>query len=146
MYKKILISTDGTDLSDKAVTSGLALAKALDAQVVGFTAAPSYPTAYFEGAVLLSASEIQRIETDWKNQSQMLVDAIQKKALAQGVKAESIVGKGTISESIIKAAKTHQCDLIVMASHGRKGIKRVLMGSETLDVLTHSPIPVLVLR
>ncbi len=146
MYERILIATDGSKLSGKAVTDGILLAQALDAEVVAYTVVPSYPSMYFEGAVILTAAEATRIDKEWHQQSQALVDAVQEEAHQHSVKAKAVTGKGPIAESIIKAAKKHKCDLIVMASHGRKGISRMLMGSETLDVLTHSHVPVLVLR
>lgn len=148
MYKRILIATDGSELSEKAVASGISLAVALDAEIVAYSAVPSYPSMYFEGAVVLSVDEVGRIEKSWHQEAQALVDAVQDEAHRHSVKAKAVTGphSGSISESIIKAAKKHKCDLIVMASHGRKGIGRVLLGSETLDVLTHSHIPVLVLR
>ncbi len=148
MYQRILIATDGSELSEKAVSSGISLAVALDAEIVAFSAVQSYPNMYFEGAVVLSVDEVGRIEKEWHQQSQALVDAVQDEAHRHSVKAKAVTGahSGSISESIIKTAKKHKCDLIVMASHGRKGIGRVLLGSETLDVLTHSHIPVLVLR
>ena len=72
---------------------------------------------------------------------------MQKLALAQGVKCKTVVSKSDlVSDAIIAGAKKHKCDLIVMASHGRRGIKRLLLGSETQQVLTHSHVPVLVLR
>ncbi len=146
MYQRILIATDGGKLSEKAVASGISLAVALDAEVVAFTTVPRYPSMYFEGAVVLTASEVGRIEKEWHQQAQLLVDAIQEEAHRHSVKAKAVTGKGNVAESIIRAAKKYKCDLVVMASHGRKGISRVLLGSETLDVLTHSHIPVLVLR
>ncbi len=114
--------------------------------MVAYTVVPHYPTMYFEGAVILTAAEAARVEKEWHQQAQTMVDAVQEEAHRHSVKAKAITGKGAISESIIKAAKKYKCDLIVMASHGRKGISRVLLGSETLDVLTHSHVPVLVLR
>ena len=76
-----------------------------------------------------------------------MVQSVKKAAEAKGVKARAITKMSDlVAESIISAAKKHKCDLIVMASHGRKGVKRLLMGSETQHVLTHSTIPVLVLR
>jgi nucleotide-binding universal stress UspA family protein len=146
MYKRILIATDGTALSKKAVSSGIALAAALDAEIVAYTVVPRYPQMYFEGAVVLTHAETARIEKEWNAQAQLVVDAVQKDAHAKDVKATAVIGHGAVSESIISAARKHKCDLIVMASHGRKGIGRVLLGSETLDVLTHSHVPVLVLR
>jgi nucleotide-binding universal stress UspA family protein len=146
MYERILLCTDGTKLSKKAVEAGLALAAKLDAEVFAYMAVPRYPHLYFEGAVVLTPAETARIEKDWTNQAQSVVDAVQKLAHSQDIKASAIIGHGDVAQSIIVAAKKHKCDVIVMASHGRKGIARVLLGSETLDVLTHSHVPVLVLR
>jgi nucleotide-binding universal stress UspA family protein len=146
MYERILVCTDGTKLSKKAVDSGIALAAKLDAHLVAYMAVPRYPHLYFEGAVVLTPAETKRIEKEWNDQAQIVVDAVQKEAHTHDVKATAVIGHGEVAESIISAAKKHKCDLIVMASHGRKGISRVLLGSETLDVLTHSHIPVLVLR
>jgi len=76
-----------------------------------------------------------------------VVDAVQETAQARGVNAKALVSKSDlVAEAIMAAAKKNKCDLIVMASHGRKGLKRVLLGSETQHVLTHSNVPVLVLR
>jgi nucleotide-binding universal stress UspA family protein len=146
MYERILITTDGTALSKKAVEAGLTLAAKLDAEVFIYTAVPRYPSMYFEGAVVLTAAETTRIEREWTTQAQSVVDAVQEKAQARQVKATVVIGHGEVAQGIISAAKKHKCDVIVMASHGRKGISRLLLGSETLDVLTHSHIPVLVLR
>ncbi len=148
MYHRILIATDGSALSEKAVASGIRLAAALDAEIIAYNAVPSYPSMYFEGAVVLTAGEVGRIEKEWHEKSQALVDTVQDEAHRHSVKAKAVsaASTGSVSDSIIKAAKKHKCDLIVMASHGRKGISRVLLGSETLDVLTHSHVPVLVLR
>jgi nucleotide-binding universal stress UspA family protein len=79
--------------------------------------------------------------------SQTIVDAVAKSGTAKGVIVKAITSKSDlVSDAIIAAAKKHKCDLIVMASHGRNGVKRLLLGSETQLVLTHSTIPVLVLR
>jgi nucleotide-binding universal stress UspA family protein len=146
MYQRILIATDGSELSEKAVQSGVALASALDAEIVAYNCVPRYSGMYFEGAVVLTAAEVGRIEKEWHQQAQSLVDGVQEEAHRHSIKAKAVTGTGNPAECIIKAAKKHKCDLIVMASHGRKGIGRLLLGSETLDVLTHSHIPVLVLR
>ncbi len=146
MYERILISTDGTALSKKAVEAGLTLAAKLSAEVFAYMSVPRYPSMYFEGAVVLTPAETARIEKEWTGQAQSVVDAVQKQAQARNVKATAIIGHGEVAQGIISAAKKHKCDVIVMASHGRKGISRLLLGSETLDVLTHSHTPVLVLR
>lgn len=94
----------------------------------------------------LTLQETARIEKDWRDKAQARLDEVVKKGHARDVKVTTALGEGSVAESIIKAAKKHKSDLIVMASHGRKGVARVLLGSETLAVLTHSQIPVLVLR
>lgn len=147
MYKRILVATDGSTLSKKAVSSAIDLAASCDAQLVALKVVPRYPQAYFEGSIPLSGEEISRIETQWSESAQVQLAAVEKAAKAKNVSAKTITVKSdVVSDAIIAAAKKHKADLIVMASHGRKGIKRLLLGSETQQVLTHSHIPVLVLR
>jgi len=147
MYKRILVATDGSTLSKKAVTNAIALAATCGAELVALKVVPRYPQAYFEGSIPLAASEVSRIEGQWTEAAKAALDAVQKTAKAKGVDTKAVTVKSdVISDAIIAAAKKHQADLIVMASHGRKGIKRLLLGSETQQVLTHSHIPVLVLR
>ena len=147
MYKRILVATDGSTLSKKAVNSAIALAALTEAELVALKVVPRYPVSYFEGSLPLPAKEIARVEQQWAENAQAMVDAVQKSALGKGVKVRAITVKSDIvSDAIIAAAKKHKCDLIVMASHGRRGIKRILLGSETQQVLTHTQIPVLVLR
>jgi nucleotide-binding universal stress UspA family protein len=147
MYQRILVATDGSPLSKKAVASAIALAALMDAELVALKVVPRYPQSYFEGGLALQAAEVSRVEKQWAEDGQAIVDAVQKAALAKGVKAKAITVKSDlVSDAIIAATKKHKCDLIVMASHGRRGIKRLLLGSETQLVLTHSHVPVLVLR
>lgn len=147
MYKRILVATDGSQLSKKAVKGAIDLASATDAELVALHVVPRYPMSYFEGSVGLSPSDVARTEKAWQDKAQDLVDAVIDQARGYGVKARSsIVHSDAVSESILSAAKKNKCDLIVMASHGRKGLKRVLLGSETQQVLTHGTTPVLVLR
>lgn len=147
MYKRILIATDGSDLSNKAVEQGLALAALTGATVIALKVVPRYPRSYFEGGLPVDAIDIKRIETQWGEAAKAMVEGVRADGEAQGVVVKAIIAKSDlIAEAVISAAKKHKCDLIVMASHGRKGIKRLLMGSETQHVLTHSHIPVLVLR
>ncbi len=149
MYQRILIATDGSDLSRKAVTSGISLAKLTGAELVALKVVPRYPVSYFEGgtAVAAAAKEVAQIEQQWADDALAVAEAVKSSAEAAGVKAKAvIVTSDLIAESIINTAKKHDCDLIVMASHGRRGLKRLLLGSETLHVLTHSHTPVLVLR
>jgi nucleotide-binding universal stress UspA family protein len=147
VYKKILVATDGSTLSKKAVRSGIALAAATGAEIVALNVVPLYPLSYFEGAVVMSTNDIARTEKAWAEHGQAKVDEVCAAAEAAGVKARGVTTRSDlVAEAILRAAKKHKCDLVVMASHGRKGLKRVLLGSETQHVLTHSTVPVLVLR
>ncbi|HQS32013.1 universal stress protein [Polaromonas sp.] len=147
MYQRILVATDGSELSGKAVDSAIELAAKIHATLVALYVVPHYPVSYFEGGIAVSPDEVSRTEKKWADDGQRIVDAVKKTAEAKGVAVESILTRSDlVAESILKAARKHKCELIVMASHGRKGIQRVLLGSETQQVLTHSTIPVLVLR
>ncbi len=147
MYKRILVATDGSTLSKKAVNSAVELAALSGAELVAVKVTPRYPQSYFEGSLPLSATEISKIEHQWTDAAQKVVDAVVKAAKAKGVSAKAVVVKSdVVSDAVIAAAKKHKVDLIVMASHGRRGIKRLLLGSETQQVLTHASVPVLVLR
>ncbi len=147
MYQKILVATDGSTLSKKAVANAIELAALAQAELVAVKVIPRYPQSYFEGGLALQAAEVSRVEKQWAEGAQAIVDAVQKAALAKGVKTKAVTVKSDlVSDAIISTAKKHKCDLIVMASHGRRGIKRLLLGSETQLVLTHSHVPVLVLR
>ncbi len=147
MYEKILVATDGSTLSKKAVSSAIALAALTGASLVAIKVVPRYPQSYFEGGLALQAAEVGRIEQQWADEGQAVVDEVKTQAELEGVKTRALTVKSdVVSDAIISAAKKHKCDLIVMASHGRKGVKRLLLGSETHQVLTHSHIPVLVLR
>lgn len=147
MYQRILIATDGMELSQKAVNSGLELARLTGAEVVALKVVPRYPVSYFEGGVAIDAIDIATTEKHWADAAQTVVNAVKEKAEARGIKIQAVTEfSDIVGESIIETAKKHHCDLIVMASHGRGGIRRVLMGSETQYVLTHSHLPVLVLR
>ena len=147
MYSRILIATDGSALSKVAVEHGLALAALTGATVVALKVVPRYPRSYFEGGMAVEVADVKRIEGQWNEAAQAVVDAIKAQGGAEGVTVKAIVAKSDlVAEAVISAAKKHKCDLIVMASHGRKGLKRLLLGSETQHVLTHSHVPVLVLR
>jgi len=147
MYKRILVATDGSALSKKAVVDAIGLAATCGAELIALKVVPRYPMAYFEGSIPMNAKDVARIETQWANDAQAAVDLVKKMAETKGVKAKGVVSRSDIvSDAIIAAAKKQKADLVVMASHGRKGIKRLLLGSETQQVLTHCHVPVLVLR
>ena len=145
MFKHILIPTDGSDLSRKAVRYGVQLAKASGAKVTALTVTDPYRAATMD-AVLIPVGE-----EDYEEQSRLLaeraMEQVKMAADAAGVPCETIREvHDQPYRAIIDAAHALNCDLIVMASHGRRGISALLLGSETVKVLTHSTIPVLVYR
>lgn len=147
MYTRILVATDGSKLSKKAVSTAIDLAAVCGAELVALKVVPRYPQSYFEGGIAMQASEVAAVEKKWADEGQTVVDAVKKAAQAKGVNTKAVTVKSdVVSDALLSAAKKHQCDLIVMASHGRKGIKRLLLGSETQHVLTHSTLPVLILK
>jgi len=147
MYQRILVATDGSSLSKKAVASAIELAATCGAELLALKVVPRYPQSYFEGSIPLSAEEIGRIEKQWTDAAAENLAAVQKSATAKGVRCKAITAKSdVVSDAIIATAKKHKANLVVMASHGRKGVKRLLLGSETQQVLTHCHTPVLVLR
>ena len=148
MYKRVLVATDGSALSEKAVATAIDLALLTGAELVSVNVAHIQPYGYFEGSMVLNQRDIEATQEQADLAAQRLVDTVRTAAVARGVRsAQAIVMKSNqVAEAIISTAKNQQCDLIVMASHGRRSFARLLMGSETLHVLTHSHIPVLVLR
>jgi nucleotide-binding universal stress UspA family protein len=141
------VPTDGSPLSKKAVRSAVELAASVGAEVVALNVVPRYPTSYFEGGLSVSTQEVARIEKQWAEHGQALAETVEAAAGKLGVKARAVTARSDlVAEAILAAARKHKCDLIVMASHGRRGLKRLLLGSETQHVLTHGTVPVLVLR
>lgn len=147
MYQRILVPTDGSTLSKKAMRSAVKLAATLGAEIVALNVVPRYPTSYMDGALDISVTEVERVERLWAERGQQIADAVRVAAERAGIQARAVtVSSDLVAEAILAAARKHKCDLIVMASHGRKGLKRLLLGSETQHVLTHGDVPVLVLR
>ncbi len=146
MFKHILISTDGSPVSNKAAKAGLALASALGAKVTAYCAVEPMQPIYAEGYAF-DQKVIEEIEAHARKAAQKRVDAIGKMAKAARVPFTSVVTKTSPPyEGIIAAAKKQKCDVIFMASHGRRGLSALIMGSVTQKVLTHSRIPVVVYR
>ena len=147
MFKHILVPTDGSKLSVKAAKQAIKLAKTTGAKVTGFYAAPDFSSTYYgEGYILRTASPETQAEAAQK-QARKYLSAIEVEAEIEKVPCAIF---HTISDSpaeaIIDAAKQKKCDLIVMASHGRRGLSALVLGSETHKVLIHSKVPVLVCR
>ena len=147
MYKKILVATDGTKLSKKAVEAASKLAADFDAVLTVVRIVPHYAKTFFDGSSILSIKEMADIEKEWTVQAQASLDQLLKTTVDKHISVNTVVARSSnVSDALLKVAKKSKAELIVMASHGRGGIKRVLLGSETLQVLTHSEIPVLVIR
>lgn len=147
MVQRLLVATDDSKLSRKAVRYATELAAQTGARLVILHVVPRYPMSYFEGAVSLDPEHVGRVEREWSDQARELVDRLAAKAIEEGVQARGVVAQSDeVADSILAAARKHRCDLVVMASHGRRGLGRVLLGSETQKVLAHAALPVLVLR
>lgn len=147
MYKRILVATDGSELSGKAVDHAIALAKVHGSELVVLKVTLVRAEDHWDGQMRRSAVEKAEEDRRWVAASQAMVDGVKAAAEAAGVQATAVTERSNfIADTVIEVAKKRQCDLIVMASHGRRGLARVLLGSETQHVLTHSHIPVLVLR
>ncbi|MDJ1156907.1 universal stress protein [Chelatococcus sp. SYSU_G07232] len=145
MYKHILVPTDGTELSDKAIAHGVSLAKAVGATITGLTVSPPFHAFAVDPMMVADTPEAYRDHV-WRAATKRLAK-VRSAAEAAGVTCDTLhVENDHPYEAIIDTAKTRACDLIVMASHGRRGLSAILLGSETVKVLTHSDIPVLVCR
>lgn len=145
MYKHILIATDGSELAGKAVAAGLALAKELKSKVTAITVSEPW-TALVTGEMALGFP-YQEYEKGAAENAQSILAAVTEVAKASGVDCTTTyVADRYPAEAIVECAKDKGCDLIVMASHGRRGLSKLLLGSETVRVLTHSSVPVLVCR
>ncbi len=147
MFKHILLPTDGSKLSGKAIKRGIDLAKKSGARITAIHVVPEFKLMVDEGITMLSPALKKRFEDEGRAQAQKMLDAISRQARARGVRCATLcVASDLPYQQIISAAKKQKCDLILMASHGRRGLSSVLLGSETAKVLMHSKVPVLVVR
>ncbi len=148
MYKHILVATDGSKLSMKAVRTAATLAGSLGARLTALHVMPSYvPPVYGEGAIFIPEMTPKGFKAAVEKEAQAALASAAKAADEVDVAVNSV--KATDPQpwnAIIKTARTKKCDLVVMASHGRRGLSGLLLGSETTKVLTHSKVPVLVVR
>lgn len=149
MYSHVLISTDGSELAQKGVEHGLALAKALGAHVTVITVTTGFP-AYTGGVGFgqgMSGSMMADFAACQKEEANAALMAAKRLADRIGVPIETLhVHDAQPAEAIVEAAKSRDCSLIAIASHGRRGLGRLLLGSTTSEVLASSPVPVLVVR
>jgi nucleotide-binding universal stress UspA family protein len=145
MFKHVLLPTDGSKLSETAVRKGVQFAKSLNARVTGCSVVPKLHFFNYDSDMPTAIKE-QAIQ-ECKQQAQNHLDFVRRTAKEAGVPCDTVCETDDqFHEAIIDAAEKQGCDLIMMASHGRRGISGLLLGSETQKVLTHSKIPVLVYR
>src|SRR5262249_4008791 len=148
MYQRILIATDGSELADKAVAHGIALARELKVPICVVTVTESWSA--FELAQMSRMGDrnpLGRYEEMAAAAASNILGKAGELAKAQGVTCELVhVQDRRPAEGIIAAAKDKACDLIVMASHGYRGLNRLLLGSQAYEVLTHSKVPALIVR
>jgi nucleotide-binding universal stress UspA family protein len=145
MYRHILIPTDGSKLSEQAIKQGINLAKSLNAKVTAVTVSPTFHM--FAVEPVMATDTPKQYEEDCNAKAEKHLAVARDTAKAAGVSYdEAHIVHDHPYEAIIDVATKRQCDLIFMASHGRKGVAALLLGSETAKVLTHSKIPTLVCR
>ena len=145
-FRRILIPTDGSLLSKKAARAGIAFAAAVGAEVTAYHALED-PTALYADGFSVDTFAMRDWDKRARAMGNKLTGSIGKMAEAAGVRFSALVTKADTSyEGIVDAAKKRRCDVIFMASHGRRGLSRLVMGSVTQKVLTHSKIPVMVYR
>jgi nucleotide-binding universal stress UspA family protein len=148
MYANILMSTDGSDIARTGVKHGIALAKALNAKATVITVTEPLEVDHgggHAGGWIPSPEEFDRYEAACKESAGKVLDEARAMAEQIGISAETLhVSNGYPAAAIIETAKSRGCDLIVMASHGRRGLRKLLLGSETSKVLADGSVPVLV--
>lgn len=145
MFKNILLPTDGSELSAATVEQGIRLAKSIGAKVTGLCVMQLQHSFFYETEIPTEA--IEQIAKQCKELAETYLAVIEKGAKEAGVACDVVYERNDYPyETIIRVAKQKGCDLVMMASHGRRGVAALLLGSETQKVLTHSKIPVLVYR
>lgn len=148
MYKHVLIAVDGSDVGQKGLEHGLSLAKALDAQVTAVTVTEPFPLMADGGfGYAPSASMVEDYGAGQDEMAKAILTAAQQAGARIGVTVEALhVSDAPPAEAIMEIAKSRDCDLIVMGSHGRRGLGRLVLGSKTMEVMVHCHIPILVIR
>lgn len=144
MFKKILLPTDGSELSARAISGAIDMARKLGARIVGMTVVEPYS---YSSLSEYRPESFDDYEQRMTKVAQERLEKLDAAAKAANVEVETKIARSfSPYEAIIETAKKNECDAIFMASHGRRGLSAVLLGSETQKVLTHSTIPVLVYR
>ena len=146
MFKHILLPTDGSEFSQNTVKSAIAFAKETGARITAFFAKQQM-SMYLVGSEEVRFPSAERFAELAEQEAQEILGSIEKQCREAGVECHKVTqSNNLVHEAIIEAANNNGCDLIFMASHGRRGLSALLLGSETMKVLTHSKIPVLVYR
>jgi nucleotide-binding universal stress UspA family protein len=148
MYEHLLVPVDGSDLSDKSITHSLGLAKMLGARITGLTVEPPLPVLVVEqSAVAYDVATFQEHEKRCEAHAREMLLAFAEKAQQAGVPFDGqFLITDNAQQAIVDTAKKHECDLIVMATHGRHGFDALIHGSLTKSVLAHSQLPLLILH
>lgn len=147
MFKHILVPTDGSALSDSTVARAVSFAKESGARITFFYSQPDFPMPIYGEGALIDPTTPEQFAKSAASEAEAILGKARSAAEAAGVACDSDTAVNQVPyEAIIDAADRHGCDLIFMASHGRRGIAGLLLGSETQKVLTHSKTPVLVYR
>lgn len=147
MFKNILVPTDGSELSGGTVRRAVTFAREAGAQIVFFYAQPDFPMPIYGEGALIDPTTPEQFAQAAASEAEAILSQARSVAEASGVTATTDTTVNEVPyEAIIDAANRHGCDLIFMASHGRRGLAGLLLGSETQKVLTHSKVPVLVYR
>ena len=147
MFKHIFVPTDGSELSRATAQRAVSFAKEAGARITVFFAKPEYPIAYFGEGALIDPTTPEKFAEMADQQASDYLEEVQQLCAEAGVECDAVAATSDIPyQAIIDAATAAGCDLIFMASHGRRGLSGFLLGSETNKVLTHSTIPVLVYR
>ncbi|NML59578.1 universal stress protein [Massilia sp. RP-1-19] len=145
MFKHILLPTDGSDSSDVAIQSAVQLARETGATITGLHVVPPFHTFTYRADMLEDTEE--QYDKESEVQARKVLMKIEQQAQAGGVPFDTVVIRSDdVYDAIIATANHRHCDLIAMASHGRRGMRGLLLGSVTQKVLTHSELPVLVYR
>ena len=147
MFKNILVPTDGSELSSATVTRAVTFAKEAGARITFFYAQPDFPMPIYGEGALIDPTTPDQFSRAAAAEAIVILDKAAAAAAAEGVASSTDTVVSEVPyEAIIEASARNNCDLIFMASHGRRGLSGFLLGSETQKVLTHSKIPVLVYR
>jgi nucleotide-binding universal stress UspA family protein len=147
MFKHLLVPTDGSPLSESTVTRAIAFAKDAGARITFFYSQPDFPMPIYGEGALIDPTTPEQFARSAAEEATRILDRAKSAADSAGVAADTDTVVNEVPyEAVIDAAERHGCDLIFMASHGRRGIAGLLLGSETQKVLTHTSIPVLVYR